>query len=138
MKQPREPLLGVRELLAELNARGIPVGLASASLRNWVDVTLKGLGLNGAFAATATASEVGRSKPAPDLYLLAAKGTGCISRGVRRVRRYAIGDGVGAGGRDVCGAGARELDRVAAATGGGHGDREVLEFDLSILDGAAA
>jgi HAD superfamily hydrolase (TIGR01509 family) len=76
MKQPREPLPGVRELLAELKARGIPVGLASASLRNWVDVTLQGLGLNGAFVTTATASEVERSKPAPDLYLLAANGLG--------------------------------------------------------------
>jgi len=76
MKQPREPLAGVRELLAELKARGIPVGLASASLRNWVDVTLVGLGLNRAFATTATASDVERSKPAPDLYLMAAKGLG--------------------------------------------------------------
>ena len=76
MKQPREPLPGVRELLAELKARGVPVGLASASLRNWVDVTLQGLGLNGAFVTTATASEVERSKPAPDLYLLAANGLG--------------------------------------------------------------
>jgi len=76
MKQPREPLPGVRELLAELEARGIPVGLASASLRNWVDMTLTGLGLSEAFASTATASEVERSKPAPDLYLLAANGLG--------------------------------------------------------------
>jgi HAD superfamily hydrolase (TIGR01509 family) len=74
MKQPREPLPGVRDLLAELNCRGIPVGLASASLRNWVDVTLVGLGLSGTFATTATASEVERSKPAPDLYVMAAKG----------------------------------------------------------------
>jgi HAD superfamily hydrolase (TIGR01509 family) len=76
MNQPREPLPGVRELLAEFKARGIPVGLASASLRNWVDVTLTGLGLSEAFATTATASEVERSKPAPDLYLLAAKALG--------------------------------------------------------------
>jgi HAD superfamily hydrolase (TIGR01509 family) len=80
MKQPREPLPGVRELLAELKARGLPVGLASASLRNWVDVTLTGLSLSGAFATTATASEVERSKPAPDLYLLAAKGLGVASQ----------------------------------------------------------
>jgi HAD superfamily hydrolase (TIGR01509 family) len=76
MKQPREPLPGIRELLTELEARGIPVGLASASLRNWVDVTLTGLGLSEAFATTATASEVEHSKPAPDLYLLAAKTLG--------------------------------------------------------------
>ena len=76
MKQPREPLPGVRELLAELKARGVPIGLASASLRNWVDETLAGLRLNGAFGATVTASDVERSKPAPDLYLTAAKQLG--------------------------------------------------------------
>jgi len=76
MRQPREPLPGVSELLARLKSRSIPVGLASASLRQWVDVTLGGLGLNGAFAATVTASEVEHSKPAPHLYLTAAKQLG--------------------------------------------------------------
>jgi HAD superfamily hydrolase (TIGR01509 family) len=76
MRQPREPLPGVSELLARLKSRSIPVGLASASLRQWVDVTLGGLGLNGAFAATVTASEVEHSKPAPDLYLTAARQLG--------------------------------------------------------------
>src|SRR6266542_3400441 len=76
MRQPREPLPGVADLLGELKALGLPVGLASASLRQWVDTTLAGLGLNGAFAATVTASEVEHSKPAPDLYLAAAKQLG--------------------------------------------------------------
>jgi HAD superfamily hydrolase (TIGR01509 family) len=76
MKQPREPLPGVAELLGRLRKRDIPVGLASASLRNWVDTTLRGLGLNGAFAVTVTASEVEHSKPAPDLYVTAAKRLG--------------------------------------------------------------
>src|SRR5438093_1582534 len=76
MKQPREPLPGVSALLAQLKTRGIPVGLASASLRQWVDTTLGGLGLNGAFVATVTASEVEHSKPAPDLYLASAKQLG--------------------------------------------------------------
>ncbi len=72
LKQPAEPLPGVREVLDELKRRGIPVGLASASLRQWVDATLAGLRLEGAFDATVSASEVQRSKPAPDLYLATA------------------------------------------------------------------
>jgi len=76
MKQPAEPLPGVRELLAELRRREIPVGLASASLRQWVDATLAGLGLQNTFDTTVSASEVHRSKPAPDLYLAAAKELG--------------------------------------------------------------
>lgn len=76
MRAPIEPLRGVRELVAALKSRGIPVGLASASLRNWVDTTLAGIGLQDAFDTTVTASEVQHSKPAPDLYLLAAKNLG--------------------------------------------------------------
>lgn len=71
-----EPLPGARELVAVLNQRGIPVGLASASLRNWVDATLAGLGMSGQFGATVSASEVVEAKPAPDLYLKAAEGLG--------------------------------------------------------------
>jgi HAD superfamily hydrolase (TIGR01509 family) len=76
MRRPVEPLPGVRELLAELRRRGVPVGLASASLRQWVDATLTGLGLDDAFDTTVSASEVQRSKPAPDLYLAAAERLG--------------------------------------------------------------
>lgn len=71
-----EPLIGVRELVAELKRRGVPIGLASASLRQWVDATLAGIGLADAFDTTASASEVEHAKPAPDLYLLAAKNLG--------------------------------------------------------------
>jgi HAD superfamily hydrolase (TIGR01509 family) len=138
MKQPREPLPGVRELLAELKDRGIPVGLASASLRNWVDVTLMGLKLNAAFAATATASEVVRSKPAPDLYLLAAKGLGappedCIAF-----------EDTPSGIASAQGAGMFAVQVRASSTAlpplpeADMVIEKYSEFDLSILDGAAA
>jgi HAD superfamily hydrolase (TIGR01509 family) len=73
LREPIQPLPGVRELLDELLDRGIPVGLASASLRNWIDATLAGLGLSDQFAATVGADEVAHAKPAPDLYLRAAE-----------------------------------------------------------------
>lgn len=73
---PIEPLPGAAGVLRELNARNIPVGLASASLRNWIDATLSGLGLAGQFRTTVAANEVEHAKPAPDLYLAAAKGLG--------------------------------------------------------------
>ena len=76
LSAPVEPLPGVRELIDELHRRGIPVGLASASLRQWVDATIRGLGLEDAFAVTVSASEVEHAKPAPDLYLKAAAGLG--------------------------------------------------------------
>lgn len=74
LEKPVDPLPGVRALLDELRRRGIPVGLASASLRQWVDATLRGLGLEQAFDVTVCAGEVPQAKPAPDLYLAAAKG----------------------------------------------------------------
>ena len=76
LKEPVEPLPGVRELLAELRSRGIHVGLASASLRQWVDATLDGIGLRDEFETTVSASEVQHAKPAPDLYATAVEHLG--------------------------------------------------------------
>jgi len=72
LERPAEPLPGVRPLLGELRRLGVPVAVASSSLRPWVDATLRGLGLEDRFDATVSASEVAAAKPAPDLYLAAA------------------------------------------------------------------
>jgi HAD superfamily hydrolase (TIGR01509 family) len=76
LEAPIEPLPGVRSLLAELRRMDVPVGLASADLRQWVDAALRGLRLDDAFGVTVAAGEVPRSKPAPDLYLAAARALG--------------------------------------------------------------
>ena len=67
-----EPLPGARRLIEELRQRGVPIAIASASLREWVDATLRGLSLQEAFSVTVSASEVNDGKPAPDLFLAAA------------------------------------------------------------------
>ena len=72
LQRPVEPLPGVRPLIEALHRRGVPIGVASASLRPWVDATLRGLGLHDAFGAVVSASEVENAKPAPDLFLAAA------------------------------------------------------------------
>ncbi len=76
LQRPIEPLPGVRPLIAELRRRGVPIAVASASLRQWVDATLRGLGLQDAFDATVSASDVDSGKPAPDLFLAAARRLG--------------------------------------------------------------
>lgn len=76
LERPIEPLPGVRPLIDELRRRGVPMAVASASLRQWVDATLRGLRLQDAFDATVSASEVDSGKPSPDLFLLAAKRLG--------------------------------------------------------------
>jgi HAD superfamily hydrolase (TIGR01509 family) len=68
-----EPLPGVRELITSLRASNVPLGLASSSWPDWIDALLDGIGLGGAFDAIASATMVDRGKPAPDIYLLAAK-----------------------------------------------------------------
>ncbi|HXG41669.1 MAG TPA: HAD family phosphatase [Dehalococcoidia bacterium] len=68
-----QPLPGVRRLVGRLRAVGVPLAVASSSRREWVEATLQGLGLEGAFQAVVTASDVERAKPAPDLYLAAAR-----------------------------------------------------------------
>ena len=66
------PLIeGARDAVLRLAARW-PLGLASSSNREVIDVVLEGSGLAGAFAATVSSEEVAGGKPAPDVYLEAA------------------------------------------------------------------
>lgn len=70
-------LPGIVELLAELAEAGIPCGIASSSPAEWVETHLERLGLRSRFASIATRDRVGgRSKPAPDTYLLACRELG--------------------------------------------------------------
>ncbi len=69
----RLPLLpGAVEAVRSL-ARRWPLGLASSSNREIIDLALDLAGLADAFAATVSSEEVERGKPAPDVYLEAAR-----------------------------------------------------------------
>jgi beta-phosphoglucomutase-like phosphatase (HAD superfamily) len=70
------PLRGARELVAELRAHGVPVGLASNSPRVFVDRALGVAGMAGAFDVTVAGDEVPAPKPQPDGYLAAARALG--------------------------------------------------------------
>jgi len=68
---------GLRECLRSWRRAGLRLGLASSSPRAWVDLVLRRFRLGRAFRAVTTADDVsGRTKPAPDLYLLAARRLG--------------------------------------------------------------
>jgi HAD superfamily hydrolase (TIGR01509 family) len=54
-------------------AAGWPVGLASSANREVIDAVLAASGLAGVFGATVSGEEVARGKPAPDIYLEAAR-----------------------------------------------------------------
>lgn len=69
---------GVVELLREAGDHGIPTAVASSSPRYWVEGHLDRLGLAPSFTAVRTRDDVepGRTKPAPDLFLLACEALG--------------------------------------------------------------
>jgi HAD superfamily hydrolase (TIGR01509 family) len=69
----RLPLLpGAVEAVRRLADRW-PLGLASSSPRRLVDAVLTTAGLAECFAVIVSTDEVGRGKPAPDVYLAAAE-----------------------------------------------------------------
>lgn len=69
---PKDILPGINELIKELKENDIKIGLASAS-KNAIPVLTK-LGLIDEFDYVASAAECKNSKPAPDIFLMAAKG----------------------------------------------------------------
>jgi HAD superfamily hydrolase (TIGR01509 family) len=72
----RLPLLpGAVEAVRRTAAR-FPLGLASSSNREVIDAVLELAGLAGLFAATVSSEEVARGKPAPDVYVEAARRLG--------------------------------------------------------------
>ena len=80
------------ECVAALAFDGVPLGVASTSRRDRLDLTLGRSGLARYFQATVAGDEVPRGKPAPDVYLAAAE-----RLGVRPVDCLAIEDtGLGA------------------------------------------
>jgi 8-oxo-dGTP pyrophosphatase MutT (NUDIX family) len=60
----------------ELDHRGLVLGLATSGHRHYVDLALRTIGLKDRFHAVATGDSVERGKPAPDIFVLAAKRLG--------------------------------------------------------------
>jgi HAD superfamily hydrolase (TIGR01509 family) len=72
-----QPLLpGVAEVLAEARALGLRAAVASSSSVGWVEGWLSRHGIRPLFDAVCGRDDVERVKPAPDLFLLAAKRVG--------------------------------------------------------------
>jgi HAD superfamily hydrolase (TIGR01509 family) len=69
-------MLGLMGLLAALDAAAVPWAVATSTPRAITDHILDHLGLSDRYAALATGDEVEYGKPAPDIFLLAAKRLG--------------------------------------------------------------
>jgi HAD superfamily hydrolase (TIGR01509 family) len=68
-------IAGAGEAVQRVAARW-PLGLASSSNRELIDLALELLGVKDLFAATVSSEEVARGKPAPDVYLEVARRLG--------------------------------------------------------------
>ena len=71
---PEKP--GIREILSFFRERGVPMAVASSSVRELVDSNLSRAGILDFFDAVVGGQEVARSKPDPDIFLLAAEKIG--------------------------------------------------------------
>ena len=71
-----EAMVGARELLRDLKARGTPVGLVSNSPLVFVRRSLELVGFEDHFDVVISAHEVAAPKPAPDPYLEACRRLG--------------------------------------------------------------
>jgi HAD superfamily hydrolase (TIGR01509 family) len=67
---------GAPETVRRLAGAGFRLALASSSNRELIDAVLRRLDLATSFAVTVSSEEVARGKPAPDVYLEAAKRLG--------------------------------------------------------------
>lgn len=67
---------GVRELLADLHARGLRLAVGSSAPRENIDLILDAGNLREFFHAAVDGSEVARGKPAPDVFLMCANRLG--------------------------------------------------------------
>lgn len=75
------PIEGILPLARALKAKGIPMAVASSSSLSIIDKVLDKLALREYFTLIATGDEVPASKPAPDIFLLAAQRLGCKIEG---------------------------------------------------------
>lgn len=71
-----EPLPGVRHWLEMLRENEIPCIVASSAERENIDAALNHVGLHEFFSEITSGNEVKEGKPAPDIFLLAAKRLG--------------------------------------------------------------
>jgi len=78
LAEVHDTLPGVRELIDALRARSVPLALASSSWPGWIEALLRGTNLLHRFDATVSRVEVSHGKPAPDVYLEAARRLGVL------------------------------------------------------------
>ncbi|NTU64139.1 MAG: HAD family phosphatase [Chloroflexi bacterium] len=68
-----KPMPGLIELLDEIDRRSLPKAIASSGIRRYVEAVLRVNGLLDRFSVIITGDQVAHGKPAPDVFLAAAR-----------------------------------------------------------------
>nr|WP_321256605.1 HAD family phosphatase [uncultured Pseudodesulfovibrio sp.] len=71
-----QPIPGINSLIADLKAHNIPFALASSNTTDVIEATLRAIGLDTTITTIVGGNDVKQAKPAPDIFLLAAKKLG--------------------------------------------------------------
>ncbi len=71
-----EAMAGVREAIAALRARNVPLAITSSAVKSSIETILERLQLRDAFTLIVDGSEVQHGKPDPEAYLLTARRLG--------------------------------------------------------------
>lgn len=79
-RQRSEPTPGAVDLVRAIRGGGLPVAVASSSVRPWVEACLGRIGLLDAFDVIVSGSDVEAGKPDPAIYLKAAAHLGIDPR----------------------------------------------------------
>ena len=83
----QQVLPGILRYIDDATARGLKLGVASSSTRDWVSGHLERLGILGRFDCVRCRDDVNSAKPAPDLYIAVLD---CL--GVSPLEAFAIED----------------------------------------------
>ncbi len=75
-------LPGAVDLVRGLQRAGMPLAIASSSIRQWVEACLERIGLLDAFPQLTTGDEVTHGKPDPEIYTIAAGRLGLPPSGI--------------------------------------------------------
>ena len=76
LRERATPLPGVPDVPRALKARGLRLAVGSSSRLEVIEATLDGLGVRALFDAVVSAADMPRGKPAPDVFLEAARRLG--------------------------------------------------------------
>ena len=126
------PTPGLERLIAGLAAAGVPMALASASTLAEIGAVTGALGLGGVLRGVASGEEVTRSKPAPDVYLLAIQRLGAGPARVIAIEDSATGVAAAVAAGLVC-----VGVRTAVTHGHDLGPAALIVSSLEELDVAA-